>query len=128
MLNNPAVIAFLATRSPERAREFYEKILGFDLIADEEWALVFDVRGTMLRVQKVEQLRPQTFTALGFRVLDIAASVRALAAKGVDFVRYEFLPQDALGIWESPSGGRVAWFKDPDGNLLSLTQFGPGQL
>ena len=124
MLTDMPLIAFVATKSPERAREFYENVLGLKLVADEQWAIVFDAKGTMLRVQKVQDLKPQTFTALGFRVPDIAAAVRDLAAKGVEFVRYEFLAQDALGIWDAPGGGRVAWFRDPDGNLLSLTQFG----
>jgi catechol 2,3-dioxygenase-like lactoylglutathione lyase family enzyme len=124
MLNDHPVIAFVATKSPARAREFYENVLGLKLVADEQWAIVFDAKGTMLRIQKVQDLKPQPFTALGFRVPDIAAAVRDLSAKGVEFVRYEFLPQDALGIWDAPGGGRVAWFRDPDGNLLSLTQFG----
>jgi catechol 2,3-dioxygenase-like lactoylglutathione lyase family enzyme len=124
MLTDHPVIAFVATKSPDRAREFYENVLGLKLVADEQWAIVFDAKGTMLRIQKVQDLRPQPFTALGFRVPDIASAVRELAGKGVEFVRYEFLPQDALGIWDAPGGGRVAWFRDPDGNLLSLTQFG----
>jgi catechol 2,3-dioxygenase-like lactoylglutathione lyase family enzyme len=124
MLTDHPVIAFVATKSPERARDFYENVLGLKLVADEQWAIVFDAKGTMLRIQKVQDLRPQPFTALGFRVPDIASAVRELAGKGVEFVRYEFLPQDALGIWDAPGGGRVAWFRDPDGNLLSLTQFG----
>jgi catechol 2,3-dioxygenase-like lactoylglutathione lyase family enzyme len=124
MLTDHPIIAFVATKSPERARDFYENVLGLKLVADEQWAIVFDAKGTMLRIQKVQDLRPQPFTALGFRVPDIASAVRELAGKGVEFVRYEFLPQDALGIWDAPGGGRVAWFRDPDGNLLSLTQFG----
>jgi catechol 2,3-dioxygenase-like lactoylglutathione lyase family enzyme len=124
MLTDHPIIAFVATKSPERARDFYENVLGLKLVADEQWAIVFDAKGTMLRIQKVQDLRPQPFTALGFRVPDIASAVRELTGKGVDFVRYEFLPQDALGIWDAPGGGRVAWFRDPDGNLLSLTQFG----
>jgi catechol 2,3-dioxygenase-like lactoylglutathione lyase family enzyme len=124
MLTDHPVIAFVATKAPARAREFYENVLGLKLVADEQWAIVFDAKGTMLRIQKVQELKPQPFTALGFRVPDIASAVRELTAKGVEFVRYDFLPQDALGIWDAPGGGRVAWFKDPDGNLLSLTQFG----
>ena len=126
MLNDLPVIAFVATKSPDRAREFYESVLGLKLIADEPWAIVFDAKGTMVRIQKVKDLKPQPFTALGFRVPDIAEAVRGLAGRGVEFVRYDFLPQDALGIWDAPGGGRVAWFRDPDGNLLSLTQFGRG--
>jgi catechol 2,3-dioxygenase-like lactoylglutathione lyase family enzyme len=124
MLTDLPLIAFVATKAPDRAREFYENVLGLKLVADEEWAIVFDAKGTMLRIQKVQDLKPQPFTALGFRVPDISAAVRELAGKGVEFVRYEFLAQDALGIWDAPGGGHVAWFRDPDGNLLSLTQFG----
>ena len=78
----------------------------------------------MLRVAFVEQLQPQGFTILGWIVADIAATARDLAARGVEFKRYEWMDQDALGIWRSPSGAQVAWFPDPDGNTLSLTQFG----
>src|SRR3954465_14013014 len=120
MKTDRAVIAFVATVSPERARAFYEKGLGLELISDEKWAVVFNAYGIMLRVQKVESLKPQPFTVLGFTVPDIAKAVRDLVAKGVDFVRYDFFPQEALGIWDAPGGDRVAWFRDPDGNLLSL--------
>jgi catechol 2,3-dioxygenase-like lactoylglutathione lyase family enzyme len=122
MLTGQAIMAFLATQSPHRSREFYQNILGLELIADEPWALVFDSHGTMLRIQKVEHLKPHPFTSLGWSVPDIAGIVERLSSKGVEFVRYDFLPQDELGIWNSPSGARVAWFRDPDGNLLSLTQ------
>jgi catechol 2,3-dioxygenase-like lactoylglutathione lyase family enzyme len=122
MLSGHAVMAFLATQSSDRSREFYRDILGLELIADEPWALVFDAHGTMLRIQKVEHLKPHPFTSLGWTVPDIAGIVRKLSSKGVEFVRYDFLPQDELGIWKSPSGAHVAWFRDPDGNLLSLTQ------
>jgi catechol 2,3-dioxygenase-like lactoylglutathione lyase family enzyme len=122
MLTDCAIMAFLATKSADRAREFYQSILGLELIADEPWALVFDAHGTMLRIQKVEHLKPHTFTSLGWTVPDITGIVRKLIGKGVEFVRYDFLPQDEFGIWKSPSGARVAWFRDPDGNLLSLTQ------
>jgi catechol 2,3-dioxygenase-like lactoylglutathione lyase family enzyme len=122
LLTGHSIIAFAATRAPSRAREFYEQVLGLELVTDEPWALVFNVQGTMLRIQKVEHLKPQPFTTLGFRVEDIASAVRSLSAKGVEFVRYDFLPQDALGIWDAPGGSRVAWFRDPDGNLLSLTE------
>jgi catechol 2,3-dioxygenase-like lactoylglutathione lyase family enzyme len=123
LLTNHSIIAFVATQSPDRAREFYERVLGLELVADEPWSLVFNARGTMVRIQKVEKLRPQSFTALGFQVPDIVSAVRSLTEKGVEFARYDFLPQDALGIWDAPGGSRVAWFRDPDGNLLSLTEF-----
>lgn len=123
MLGNAPVMAFVATAHPDEARRFYEEVLGLSLVADEPFALVFDLGGVMLRVQKVESLTPQTFTVLGWRVEDIAAAVQALRGRGVTFQRYEGMGQDAMDVWQSPGGARVAWFRDPDGNTLSLTQF-----
>jgi catechol 2,3-dioxygenase-like lactoylglutathione lyase family enzyme len=116
-------ICFCATTQPEKSRTFYRDLLGFHLISDSTVALVFDMHGTMLRVQKVEKLTPQPFTVLGWDVKDIRATVKELSEKGVEFKRYKRLPQDELGIWTTPDKDRVAWFKDPDGNILSLTQF-----
>jgi catechol 2,3-dioxygenase-like lactoylglutathione lyase family enzyme len=116
-------VAFVATTDAERARGFYEGTLGLSLVADEEFALVFDLLGTMLRVTRVERLEPQPFTVLGWRVADAEESVRALTARGVTFERYSSLEQDDLGIWVAPAGSRVAWFKDPDGNVLSVSQY-----
>jgi uncharacterized glyoxalase superfamily protein PhnB len=122
MLGTRSVMALVATTDPERARAFYQDTLGLPLVSDEPWALVFSAAGTMLRVQKVERHAPHPFTALGWHVPDVADDVAALASRGVRFERYEGMQQDDAGIWTSPSGARVAWFKDPDGNLLSLTQ------
>ncbi len=124
MLESFEVIAFLATRNPEQARNFFGGVLGLRLVADEAFALVFDANGVMLRVQKVDALTPAPYTALGWRVGDIAGAVGELANRGVRFERYEGMAQDEAGVWTSPSGARVAWFKDPEGNTLSLTQFG----
>jgi len=124
MLGPAAPIAFLSTADPARAREFYEGSLGLAFVADEGFALVFDLAGTMLRVTRVDTLQPQPFTVLGWRVEGIEPVVGALAARGVSFERFPGLEQDASGIWSSPSGARIAWFRDPDGNLLSLTDFG----
>ena len=115
-------MAFVATASAERARAFYADVLGLTLVEDSPYALVFDACGTMLRVQKVETLAAQPFTALGWDVLDLAATIDGLVARGVAFERYGFFEQDARGVWTTPDGSRVAWFKDPDGNTLSLTQ------
>jgi len=123
MLGQERLMAFVATAQPEAARVFYEEVLGLRLVADEPWAIVFDAGGTMLRVQKVESQRPAGYTALGWQVPDIEIVIGALREKGVAFERYGFLEQDQQGVWTSPSGGRIAWFKDPDGNVLSLTQF-----
>lgn len=115
-------MAFVATAKADAARQFYGSVLGLALIEDTAFALVFNSNGTALRIQKVQQLLPAPYTALGWAVHDIRSTVRALATKGVVFQRYDGLPQDALGIWQSPSGALVAWFRDPDGNTLSLTE------
>jgi catechol 2,3-dioxygenase-like lactoylglutathione lyase family enzyme len=123
MLGTQTPIAFVATCKPDRARAFYGDVLGLRLIEDSPFALVFDSGGSMLRIQKVETLTPSPYTALGWPVDDLAGIIQALVKRGVVFERYPRLDQDALGIWTSPSGAKVAWFKDPDGNGLSLTQF-----
>ena len=120
---NSKIISFVATRNSASARKFYEETLGLAFISEDPFAVVFDVNGTMLRVQKVQELRPAQHTVLGWEAQDIRAEIEALTKRGVCFERFGGLPQDELGIWTSPSGGKVAWFKDPDGNTLSLTQF-----
>jgi len=122
MLRDAAPIALVTTTDPERARAFYEGALGLTFVADEPFALVFDLAGTMLRIAKADSLTPQPFAVLGWRVPDVERAVRALSAGGVAFERYAGLEQDEMGVWDSPSGGRIAWFRDPDGNVLSLTQ------
>ena len=121
MLDGASPVAFVATTDGDRARAFYAGVLGLPFIADEGVALVFDLKGTMLRVTRTERLAPQPFTVLGWRVDDATSAVQELAQRGVRFERYPQLEQDELGIWTSPSGARVAWFNDPDGNLLSVT-------
>lgn len=123
MLSSCDVIAFVGTARPEEARAFYSEVLGLRLVSDDPFALVYDANGTTLRVTKADTVDPAPHTVLGWRVDDIAAAVRGLVARGVAFSRYEVLEQDELGIWTAPGGAaRVAWFKDPDGNTLSLTQ------
>ena len=116
------VIAFVATCDGARARGFYEGKLELRLVSEDPFALVFDAHGTMLRVQKVQALKPAQYTVLGWRVPDIRAAVKDLAGARVAFERYQGMGQDELGIWVAPSGAKVAWFKDPDGNTLSLTE------
>jgi catechol 2,3-dioxygenase-like lactoylglutathione lyase family enzyme len=123
MLGSQKPIAFLATMESERAKSFYRDVLGLTLIEDSPFALVFDSGGVMLRIQKVTDLAPSPYTALGWDVEDIGGVIRALIQRGVRFERFARLEQDGFGIWTSPSGAKVAWFKDPDGNALSLTQF-----
>jgi catechol 2,3-dioxygenase-like lactoylglutathione lyase family enzyme len=120
-LNDP--IFFLATANVERARAFYERVLGLEFVADEPPALVFRVGDSMLRIQKVERVHAAPYTAMGWAVPDILRTVKGLRAAGVVFERYEGMNQDADAIWHAPSGALVAWLRDPDGHVLSLTQF-----
>ena len=123
MLNNSKVVAFLATSKPDEAMRFYRDTLGLQLSTDDAFACVFDAQGVMLRVQKLQAHTPPPYTVLGWDVVDIHASIRELAGKGVQCERFGGLPHDESGVWTSPSGAQIAWFKDPDGNTLSLTQF-----
>ena len=120
MLGNDPIVAFVATTDGARARRFYEQVLGLRLISDEPWALVFDAAGTTFRIQKVDSFEPHPFTALGWQVPDIDATVKELARREVRFERFGGMEQDDTGIWRSPTGARVAWFKDPDGNILAI--------
>lgn len=125
IIGGSEVIAFAPTINPEKARAFYEGVLGLRLVADEQpFALVFDANGIMLRVTTVHDLKPQQFTILGWRVADIESAIDRLAAAGVEFLRFPGMNDgDPHGIWNSPGGARIAWFKDPDGNVLSATEF-----
>jgi catechol 2,3-dioxygenase-like lactoylglutathione lyase family enzyme len=122
-LSRSNIIAFLATANGPRARAFYESVVGLRLLVDDAFALVFEANGVMVRVQKVETVTPAAYTALGWKVADIAATIQRLRAQGVEVERYGGLVQDDLGVWTSPSGARIAWFRDPDGHILSLTQW-----
>jgi len=116
-------ILFTATTRPGKARAFYSDVLGFALIDDSPFSLEFDACGTMLRVQKVQQFEPHPFTAVGWKVDDIASECDRLTAKGATFLSFDFMEQDERYIWTAPDGARVCWFKDPDGTILSLTQW-----
>jgi catechol 2,3-dioxygenase-like lactoylglutathione lyase family enzyme len=117
------IIGFATIVDVERAKQFYRDTLGLRLVNEEPpFALVFDANGIMLRLGMGKELPPAHGTVLGWQVPDIAAAVRDLAELGVAFERYGFLQQDELGIWTAPTGARVAWFKDPDGNILSLSE------
>jgi catechol 2,3-dioxygenase-like lactoylglutathione lyase family enzyme len=122
MLGDSALVAFLATTDATRARAFYEGVLGLRFVSDDPFAVVYRVQGVELRLQKVSQLNPQQHTALGWSVTGIDKMVADIAARGGKFERFPPMQQDAAGIWQSPSGARIAWLKDPDGNLLSLTE------
>jgi catechol 2,3-dioxygenase-like lactoylglutathione lyase family enzyme len=124
MLESSDLVAFVAATDLDRARVFYEQTLGLRVLEQSDFAVVLDANGTMLRVTAVGQVAHAGYTVLGWQVRDIAVSARALADQGVTFLRYEGMSQDDDGIWTAPSGDKVAWFADPDGNTLSLTQFG----
>jgi catechol 2,3-dioxygenase-like lactoylglutathione lyase family enzyme len=117
------VIAFAPTTDLARARSFYEATLGLSVIDENAYAVVFDAHGTMLRVTAVAEVARPGYTVLGWRVADMSEAVRGLASLGVVFVRYDGIEQDAHGVWTTPNGDRIAWFTDPDGNVLSLTEF-----
>jgi catechol 2,3-dioxygenase-like lactoylglutathione lyase family enzyme len=119
------IVAFVPSRNPAKARAFYEGILGLRFVSEDPFALVLDANGVMVRVANVSSVdgfKPAPFTILGWLVADIAGTVKGLNKKGVKFERYPGMEQDQLGAWKSPSGARIAWFKDPEGNVLSVTQ------
>jgi catechol 2,3-dioxygenase-like lactoylglutathione lyase family enzyme len=125
ILGGCKLVAFVPVTDPARARAFYETVLGLKLVEDEApFALVFDAHGIMLRVTPVGEHKPAAFTILGWEVDAIESTVETLTAAGVKFLRYAGMnDSDPLGIWNAPSGARIAWFNDPDGNVLSLTEF-----
>jgi len=123
--------AFLGARDRDKTRAFYRDVLGFELIGDDHFALIFKLHNGVLRISPMPNYTPQPFTALGWEVPDIVAAVKELNAAGITFERFDGMGQDELGIWKAPGGpgvaevhaaARVAWFKDPDGNVLSVTQ------
>jgi catechol 2,3-dioxygenase-like lactoylglutathione lyase family enzyme len=125
VLGSKKLVAFVPTLRADRARAFYEGLLGLRLVKDEApFALVFDANGTMLRVTIVHELTPHPFTVLGWEVDDLEVVVERLTTGGIEFLRFPGMnDSDPHGIWNAPGGARIAWFKDPDGNVLSLTQF-----
>jgi predicted enzyme related to lactoylglutathione lyase len=122
-LGGADLIAFVPTKDMSKARPFYETVLGLPKEGESPIACAFRANGVLLRVIVVERLEPFPFTLLGWSVKDIAATVAGLTARGVVFERINGIEQDELGVWRSPGGAQVAWFKDPDANTLSLTQF-----
>jgi catechol 2,3-dioxygenase-like lactoylglutathione lyase family enzyme len=123
-LTTNAPIAFIPTTNAAAARNFYETALGLNFVSDDNFAIVFGVgpAQTMLRVVRVQgEFTPAPFTIFGWEVPDIHAAIADLTPYGVEFLRYGYFEQDEAGVWTSPSGAKVAWFKDPDGNTLSLS-------
>lgn len=122
MLSNKKLKAFVSTTNADKAKSFYYDILGLKLLSEDNYALEFDANGTSLRVSIVQELKPQPFTVLGWNVDDIVSIIKSLNDRKIFCEKFEFLQQNDLGIWTSPNGSKVAWFKDPDGNILSLTE------
>lgn len=118
-----SVVTFLLTQNPEAATAFYRDKLGLRFLRDDGFALVFDINGVMLRISKVPGFTPAQNTVLGWEARDIAATMAQLAQRGVVFERYPNMGQDADGVCTFPNGDKVAWFKDPDGNVLSISQY-----
>jgi catechol 2,3-dioxygenase-like lactoylglutathione lyase family enzyme len=123
MLASSKITGFVPTRDSQKARKFYEDKLGFQFVSDDPFALVVRAGDTKIRVAKMPQdFKPAAFTILGWEVQDIEAVVAWLKARGVAFEKYPFIQDQELGIWTAPGGDKVAWFKDPDGNVLSVAQ------
>lgn len=122
MLGSINIVAFIPITDGDRARAFYEGVLGIRFVKDDGFALVFNANGIMVRAAKMKEVKPVQFTVLGWQVPDIEKMVRGLKEKGVHFEIFGFFKQNELGIWTAPTGDKVAWFKDPDGNILSVSQ------
>ena len=122
MLADKKLKAFVPTIKPAEARSFYGEMLGLKLLSEDNDALEFDANGTLLRVTMVPGLKPQAFYCPRLECFDIISVIKSLNKKGIVCGKYAFLEQDEFGVWSSPGGSKVAWFKDPDGNILSLTQ------
>lgn len=116
------VIAFASTADLSKARSFYEGKLGLPVVNENAYACVFDANGTMLRITAVAEVANPGYTVLGWRVDDIRETIGRLESEGVVFALYDGMEQDSHGVWTTPDGDRIAWFTDPDGNVLSLTQ------
>jgi catechol 2,3-dioxygenase-like lactoylglutathione lyase family enzyme len=122
VLGSLNIVAFVPTKDSDKARAFYEGVLGLKFVNDDGFAMVLDANGIMIRVAKVNDFTPAQFTILGWQVTDIDKIVAGLKERGVKFEIFGFFKQDELGIWTAPTGDQVAWFKDPDGNILSVSQ------
>jgi catechol 2,3-dioxygenase-like lactoylglutathione lyase family enzyme len=122
MLGSSDLVAFVSATDLSRAREFYGRVLGLRVVERNDFACVFDANGTMLRVTVVSEVAHPGYTVLGWRVADIEVAIRELTANGVTFTRYDNMNQDHSGVWTTPGGDKVAWFTDPDGNNLSITE------
>jgi catechol 2,3-dioxygenase-like lactoylglutathione lyase family enzyme len=119
------IVTFVGTTDPVRAKAFYRDKLGLAVLSEDPFAVVFDANGTMLRVSIVPKVVVAGYTVAGWNVPDAVEAAQYLKSAGIQCERYEGMSQDALGIWSAPGGAKVAWFKDPDGNTLSISEL-PG--
>ena len=124
MLGSQSIVGFVPTKDFARAKTFYGDTLGLRVVSEDQFAVVFESAATMIRVVKVGDFTPVKFTILGWQVDDIDETAAALQKRGVVFERFPGMEQDEQGIWRAPGGARVAWFKDPDGNVLSISFHG----
>jgi catechol 2,3-dioxygenase-like lactoylglutathione lyase family enzyme len=123
MLGQSELMGFIPTLDAERARRFYVDTLGLAFVSDDPFALTVRSYDIDIRISRIEAFNPSPYTILGWKVPDIEATAEQFSAAGILFERYPFLEQDANGIWTAPGGtAKVAWFKDPDGNVLSISQ------
>jgi catechol 2,3-dioxygenase-like lactoylglutathione lyase family enzyme len=122
MLSAGKLIGFVPTKDSKRSREFYEGKLGFKFVSDDQFALVMQAGKSMIRIVKGAKFMPAQYTVMGWEVTDIEAMVKWLTGRGVAFEKYPFVQDQKSGIWTTPNGDKVAWFKDPDGNVLSLSE------
>jgi catechol 2,3-dioxygenase-like lactoylglutathione lyase family enzyme len=122
MISEAEVMGFIPTTDAVRARAFYEGVLGLRVVSDDPFALVVESNGTLIRIVKLNDLAPVPFTILGWRVSNIEEEVHTLHSRGVVFRQYPGMAQSDLGVWTAPGGAKIAWFSDPDGNVLSLSQ------
>jgi catechol 2,3-dioxygenase-like lactoylglutathione lyase family enzyme len=121
MLTVGKLVGFLTTTDYEKARAFYEGKLGFEFVSLDQFALAMRAGKNMIRITKAETFQPAQGTVLGWEVDDVRAAVLWLSSRDVVTEKYAFVPDQELGIWNAPSGAQVAWFKDPDGNVLSIS-------
>jgi len=121
MLTDMKLIGFLVTIDYDRAREFYEQKLGFEFVSVDQYALVMRTAKNMIRITKIKNFTPARNTVLGWEVENIEDEVRMLTQRGIEFENYPFIQDHELRIWTAPGGDKIAWFKDPDGNVLSLS-------
>jgi len=122
MLSSSDMVGFVLTKDYDKARAFYEGMLGFEFVSLDQFALVMKAGKSKIRISKIPTFTPLQSTVLGWEVKDIVAVAKWLAARGVELEKYPFVQDKELGIWSAPGGAKVAWFKDPDGNVLGMSQ------